>query len=127
MGLISNLFDKRKAKVVASAAPFLDAGEVPGATAICQSETQATQAALFGKTPWNQFLATATDENLYIFPLHKFKSEVIVDGMQTRPLAKLDAQMDGQCAVIGDLRFAPLLAEKKLPDMVAFVQQRSAQ
>jgi hypothetical protein len=125
MGLFGNMYDKRKAKISASAAPFLGNGEVVGPTAICQSEKQAMQA-VFGGKAYEQFLATATDQNFYVFPISPVKNEVFGDSVQTRPLAALDAQMDGRRAVIGEFRLAPLRVDQELEDLVAFVQQRSA-
>jgi hypothetical protein len=125
MGLFGNLYDKRKAKIGESAAPFLGAGEVAGATAICQSDKQAMQA-IFGKRGYEQFLATATDENFYIFAISPVKNEVFGDSVQARPLAALEARMDGRRAVIGEFTLAPLRVESELTELVAFVQERSA-
>src|SRR5215213_9996183 len=107
------MYDKRKAKIGASAAPFLDDGEVAGVTAICQSEKQAMQV-MFGKTPYEQYLAAATDENFYVFPISPMKNEVFGDRVQTRPIASLDARMDGRRAVIGEFHLAPLRVDEEM-------------
>jgi hypothetical protein len=124
MGLFGNMYDKRKAKIAASAAPFLGAGEVAGSTAICQSEKQA-MAAMFGAKGYEQYLATATDDNFYVFAISPIKNEVFGESVQTRPMAALDARMDGRRAVIGEFRLAPLRVDAEMVELVDFVQQRS--
>ena len=121
MGLFDGMYEKRKAKIADSAAPFLGAGEVPGATAICQSETQAAQAVM-GKQPYSQFLATATDETFYVFGISPFKNHVYGESMDARPITALEAHMDDGSAVIGEFRLAPLRAKRELEELVAFVE-----
>jgi hypothetical protein len=125
MGLFGNMYDKRKAKIDASAQPFLGAGEVAGASAICQPEKQAMRA-LFGGKHYEQYLVTATDENLYVFPISPIKNEVFGDHVETRPIGPLDAEMDGRRGVIGDFHLAPLRVAQEIEDLVAFVQQHHA-
>src|SRR3954468_6931836 len=125
MGLFGNMYDKRKAKIAESAAPFLGAGEVAGTTAICQSENQAAMQALFGKHGMSQFLATATDENFYVFAISPIKNEVFGESVQTRPMAALDAHMDGRRAVVGEFRLAAVRVPGEMQELVDFVQQRS--
>jgi hypothetical protein len=120
------MYDKRKAKIADSAAAFLGSGETAGTTAICQSEKQAMQA-MFGKKGHEQYLAAATDENFYVFAISPVKNEVFGDSVQTRPLAGLDARMDGRRAVIGEFHLAPLRVDAELVALVAFVQERSRQ
>jgi hypothetical protein len=124
MGLFGNMYDKRKAKIDASAQPFLGNGEVAGVTAICQSEKQAMQA-VFGKNPYEQYLVAATDVSLYVFPISPIKNEVFGDRVQTRPIGPLEARMDGKRGVIGEFRLAPLRVDEEIRDLVAFVQQRN--
>src|SRR4051794_27526631 len=112
MGLFGNMYDKRKAKIAGSAQPFLGEGEVVGVTAICQSEKQAAQA-VWGKKGYSQFLATATDESFYVFPISPIKNEVFGESVQTRPIASLDAHMDGRRAVIGEFHLAPLRVDQE--------------
>jgi hypothetical protein len=125
MGLFGNMYDKRKAKISDSATRYMGAGEVAGSTAICQSERQAMQA-MFGKKGYEQYLATATDDNFYVFAISPFKNEVLGDTVQTRPLATLDARMDGRRAVIGEFRLAPLRVDEELVQLVAFVEQHGS-
>lgn len=122
MGLFGNLYDKRKAKLTASAAPFLD-GEAAATSAICQSDRQSMQAA-FGKQGYEQFLATATGDSFYVFAISPVKNEVFGDSRQMRPLATLEARMEGRRAVIGEFRLAPLRVDEELEELVAFVQER---
>jgi hypothetical protein len=124
MGLFGNMYDKRKAKIDASAQPFLGGGEVAGVTAICQSEKQAMEA-VFGKKGYEQYLVAATDENLYIFPISPLKNEVFGDRVEARPIGSLEARMDGRRGIIGEFRLAPLRVDAEIQDLVAFVQQHS--
>ena len=113
MGLFGNMYEKRKQKIAGSATQYIEAGETPGAAAICQPEKQAALA-VFGKKPYEQYLVTATDRNLYVFPVSPFKNEVLQKNREVRPLAELDARMEGPSAVIGEFRLAPMPAEKEL-------------
>jgi hypothetical protein len=123
MGLFGNMYDKRKAKIDASAEPFLGEGEVAGVTAICQSEQQAMRA-VFGGKAYEQYLVAATDENLYVFPISPIKNEVFGDRMESRPIGSLDARMDGRRGVIGEFHLAPLRVDEEIEELVTFVQQR---
>jgi hypothetical protein len=125
MGLFGNMYDKRKAKIAETAQPFLGAGETAGVTAICQSERQAMQA-MFGKKGYEQYLATATDENFYVFAISPIKNQVFGESVQTRPIASLDARMDGRRAVIGEFHLAPLRVDAEMEELVAFVQRHNA-
>src|SRR5215210_1118187 len=113
MGLFDNMYIKRKAKLAASAAPFLGTGEVARTTTICQSEKQARDRVM-GKQPYVQLLATATDENFYLFGISPFKNEIYPKSVHTAPLATLDAHMDGGNAIVGELTLAPMRVEKEL-------------
>lgn len=128
MGLFDNMYAKRRAKLIESAAPLLGEGEVVGATAICQPQKQASMAA-FGGNQVAQFLATATEENFYLFVTSPFKANEVVDhNVNIRPMAGLDAQMDGKKrAVIGEFHLASLRVEAELQELVAFIQQHNAQ
>jgi hypothetical protein len=124
MGLFGNMYDKRKAKIADSAAPFLGDGEVAGVAAICQTEKQATNVML-GKQPYEQFLATATDESLYLFAISPVKNQVFGDSVLSLPLAGLEARMDGRRAVVGEHRLAPLRVDAEMVELVTFVNERS--
>jgi hypothetical protein len=119
------MYDKRKQKIAASTAPYLDAGETVGASAIVQTPKDAARA-VFGKKSYEQYLATATDEHFYVFAISPIKNEVFGEGFQKLPLANLDARMDKSRAVIGDFTLSPLQPEKQLGALVEFVQQRRA-
>jgi len=125
IGLFGNMYEKRKQKIASSAAQYLEAGETPGAAAICQPQNQAAQA-VWGKKPYEQYLVTATERNLYVFLISPFKNEVLAKNREIRPLETVDARMDGPRAVIGEFHLAPMPAEKHLPGLVEFVHQRHA-
>jgi hypothetical protein len=122
MGLIGRMYDKRKAKIAASAEPFM--GEAAAVSAICQTEKQATKVML-GKQAYEQFLAAATGESLYLFAISPLKNEVFGDSVESMPLAALAAHMDGRRAVIGEYRLAPLRVDAEMVDLVAYVNAHS--
>jgi hypothetical protein len=122
VGLFGKMYEKRKATIAASAEPFM--GEVAGVTAIVQSERQAMEQ-MFGRQAYEQFLVTATDRNLYMFAISPIKNHVFGESVQTRPLAGLEARMEGRRAVVGDLKLAPLRVDAELVELVAFVNDHS--
>jgi hypothetical protein len=122
VGLFGSMYDKRKAKIDASAQSFLGEGEVAGVTAICQSEKQAMRA-MFGGKGYEQYLVAATDENFYVFPISPVKNEVFGDRVESRPIGSLDARMDGRRGVIGEFHLAPLRVDEEIQDLVTFVQR----
>jgi hypothetical protein len=125
MGLFANMAAKRKQKIADTAAAHFGPGETAGAAAICQSHSQALRA-VFGMKPYEQYLATATDQNFYVFAISPIKNEVFDEGFAKQPVSPLDARMEKSSAVIGDYNLAPMQHEKGLGDLVEFVQGRNA-
>jgi hypothetical protein len=125
VGLFANMAAKRKQKIADTAATHLGPGETVGPAAICQSQSQALRAA-FGMKPYEQYLATATDESFYVFAISPIKNEVFGEGFSKQPVAPLDAHMEKSSAVIGEFNLAPMQHEKGLGELVEFVQRRNA-
>src|SRR5215213_2884526 len=124
MGWLVNGLEKRKAKIVATAMPYLEAGETFGVAAIVQTEKQQAQT-LSGKTPWTQFLLVATDRSLHLFGISPIKNEV-TQHMDRIPIATAQVAMAGDSIVVGPAYLAPLTVEPRLPEVAAWVQQRQA-
>lgn len=125
MGFAVNALEKRKAKLVASAGPYLPPDEIVGVCVIVQTYKQQAQA-MMGATPWVQMLLMATDRNVHLFALSPLKNEVTAH-LDTIPIATAGVAMDHGSVKVGPAYLAPIgPAEKRVPEFVAWVQQRQA-
>ena len=126
MGIFSRALQKRKDRLVQHAAAQMEPGETVHAMAICEPAAGGAMRLITGRVSWQQAGLMATDRNLYVFPLHPLKGEVLECALK-QPIDASDLRCEGPHVVVGDYQFVTVGAEKKARDAVEALLQPAPQ
>jgi hypothetical protein len=125
MGIFKKAIQKRKDGLVRHAASQMEPGETVTAMAICQPAAGGAMRLMTGRDSVQQAALMATDRNLYLFPLHPLKQEVLECALK-QPIATSDLRYEKPHILVGEYQLVPTTWEKKARDVVDALRQPAA-
>ena len=123
MGIFSKAFQKRKDKLVQHAAAQMEPGEIVRAMAICQPAAGGAVRLVTGRQSFQQAGVMATDQNVYVFPLHPLKGGEVLEYVLKQPIGSSDLRCEGPNVLVGEYQLVTIPAEKKARDAVEALLQ----